>query len=142
MNDLRAFMNGNADPTPSVKFAPSKRFRMDNGDPIEWEIQPITAAQDDIIRKSCTKRVPVPGKKGAFVSELDSGMYGKKQAVACTVFPPLTNAELQNSYGVMGAEELLTVMLLPGEYYDYLTKVQEVCGFNVSIGEQVEEAKN
>ena len=50
--------------------------------------------------------------------------------------------DLQDSYGVMGAEELLKVMLLPGEYANYLGKVQEICGFDKNMNDLVEEAKN
>jgi hypothetical protein len=42
----------------------------------------------------------------------------------------------------MGSDTLLKTMLTPGEYADYLTKVQEVNGFEVSFEETVEEAKN
>lgn len=54
----------------------------------------------------------------------------------------MDDAELQNSYGVMGADALLKVMLTPGEYADYLTKIQEVNGFDISFDEKVDEAKN
>jgi hypothetical protein len=63
-------------------------------------------------------------------------------AVACTVFPDLNNKELQDSYKVMGADVLLKTMLTPGEYADYVQKVQEVCGFDTSLQDEVDEAKN
>ena len=63
-------------------------------------------------------------------------------AATCTVYPDLNNLDLQDSYGVMGAEELLKVMLLPGEYANYLGKVQEICGFDKNMNDLVEEAKN
>ncbi|EQG32401.1 phage XkdN-like family protein [Clostridioides difficile DA00129] len=58
------------------------------------------------------------------------------------VFPDLHDAELQNSYGVMGAEELLTTMLTPGEYTDLSSEVGEVNGFDRTFEDKVEEAKN
>ena len=54
----------------------------------------------------------------------------------------MNDAELQNSYGVMGADALLKKMLKPGEYAAYLEKVQEINGFNETFDEKVEEAKN
>ncbi len=69
-------------------------------------------------------------------------MYLGKLAVACTVFPDLNSKELQDSYKVMGAETLLKTMLTPGEYADYISKVQEVCGFDASLQEDVDTAKN
>jgi hypothetical protein len=62
--------------------------------------------------------------------------------VACTVYPDLNNVELQESYGVMGAEALLKKMLLPGEYTDYKAKVMEVNGYDMSMEELVDDAKN
>ena len=62
--------------------------------------------------------------------------------MACTVFPNLNDAGLQDSYKVMGAEALLKAMLTPGEYADYLNKVQEICGFDITLQDEVDEAKN
>ena len=57
------------------------------------------------------------------------------------MFPNLQDTELQDSYGVMSAEELITTMLTPGEFEDYSTKVMQVNGFD-SDTDLVEEAKN
>ena len=94
------------------------------------------------MRKSCTKRVPIPNKKNQYQREVDYDMYLGKLAVACTVSPNLNDAEVQNSYGVMGADALLKTMLTPGEYADYLVKVQEICGFETTLQDEVQEAKN
>ena len=61
--------------------------------------------------------------------------------MACTVFPNLNDKELQDSYKVMALKPSET-MLTPGEYADYLTKVQEVCGFETTLQDEVDEAKN
>lgn len=74
--------------------------------------------------------------------ELDISEYLARVAVRCTLYPDLHNEELQQSYGVMGAQALLRMMLKPGEYTDYTAKVQEANGFDVSFEEKVEEAKN
>lgn len=74
--------------------------------------------------------------------ETDYAQYVGKLAVACTVFPDLNNKELQDSYQVMGAESLLKKMLTPGEYQDYLAKVQEINGFDIALEDLVEDAKN
>jgi hypothetical protein len=58
------------------------------------------------------------------------------------VFPNLNDAELQDSYGVKSADELLKKMLLPGEYSEYKAKVMEVNGYDMSMEELVDEAKN
>jgi hypothetical protein len=142
MSDLTAFLKQNALPVENTKYPVSKRFLDKDGKPIEWEIKCITPEEDEVLRKSCTKRVPVPGgRKGQYTLETDYNVYLGKLAAECTVFPNLKSAELQDSYGVMGDDALLKKMLTPGEYADYLLKVQEVNGFQ-TLQEDVDEAKN
>ncbi|MCI9466906.1 MAG: phage portal protein [Ruminiclostridium sp.] len=146
---LSAFFAENALPVEHVKYAASQRFLSDETDPktgkqkpVEWEIKTITGTEDEALRQSCAKRVPVPGRKNLTQRETDYDAYLGKLAVACTVFPNLHDKALQDSYHAMGAEALLKTMLTPGEYIDYLRKVQEVCGFETALGEEVEAAKN
>jgi len=150
-NNLSMFLAGNAIKEEVVKYVASNRFveHIKNGEtgetttkPTEWEIACITSDEDEAIRKSCTRKVQVPGKKNMFLPETDYNAYLCKLAVRCTIFPDLNNAELQDSYKVMGADKLLQTMLKPGEYQDYLKKVQEVNGFDVGTEELVDEAKN
>lgn len=138
---LSAFLAENALAVENIRFTASPRF-VENGKPVEWEIKTITATEDEALRKACAKRVPVPGRKNQYQRETDYDMYLGKLAVACTVFPDLKSAALQESYHVMGEETLLKAMLTPGEYADYISKVQEVCGFDTTLQEEVDEAKN
>lgn len=142
MGNLSAFLSQNALKDENIKYVASKRFLDENGKPIEWELCCITSEEDEAIRKACTKRVPIPGRKNQYTQEIDYNLYLGKLAARCTVFPNLNDKELQDSYGVMGADTLLKKMLKPGEYADYLQKVQEINGFEVSFEEAVDEAKN
>lgn len=142
MSNLNAFFAENAVQEENIKFPASKRFVDADGNPIEWEICCITSEEDEMIRKSCTRRVPIPGKKNQFTMETDYNLYLGKLAARCTVFPNLNDAALQDSYRVKGADALLKVMLKPGEYADYLAKIQEVNGFDVTMDEMVEDVKN
>ncbi len=142
MGTLSAFLAENALPVENIKFAASRRFLSPDKKPMEWEIKAISSTEDEALRKACTKRVPVPGKKNQFQRELDADAYLGKLAVACTVFPNLNDKELQDSYKVMGGDALLKAMLTPGEYADYLTKIQEVCGFDETLQDEVDEVKN
>lgn len=141
MSDFSIFMAGNANVTENVKYVASKRFVVD-GNPVEWELKPIDSDLDEAIRKECTKRVPVAGKRGQYNQETDTDKYVGKMCVACTVYPDLNDVELQNSYGVKSGEALLKKMLLPGEYTEYKAKVMEVNGYDMSMEELVDEAKN
>lgn len=141
MSDFAAFMAGNALVNETVKFVASKRFKIKNK-PVEWEIRAIDSDTDEALRKECTKRVPVSGKRGQYNNETDTDRYIGKMCVACTVYPNLNDAELQDSYGVKSADALLKKMLLPGEYTEYKAKVMEVNGYDMSMEELVDDAKN
>jgi hypothetical protein len=135
------FMAGNAVTDETVKYVASKRFK-DKGKPVAWEIKAVDSKTDEAIRKDCTKKVPIVGKRGQYNLETDNDKYIGKLCVACTVYPDLNNAELQDSYGVKTPDDLLKQMLKPGEYAEYKLKVMEVNGFDVSMDELVDEAKN
>ena len=124
------------------KIVVSKRFLDETGKPIEWEVRVLTAEEECAIRKGCMVNVPIVGKKGQYQRELDTNIYTNKIAAACTVYPNLSNAELQNAYGVMGEENLLKRMLTSGEYIAYLDKIQDINGFHETLEELVQEAKN
>ncbi len=139
---LTAFLAQNAKKIDNVEFIASDRFvDPDTGKPMSWEICCITAAENASLRKSCMRTIPVPGKKGQFTQDFDANAYLAKVSVRCTVFPNLNDAELQASYGVMGAEQLITTMLTPAEFEDYSTKVLQVNGFQTG-DEMVTDAKN
>lgn len=142
MSNLRAFLAENAVQVENTKYVASKRFIGEDGKPMPWEIGCITSSDDEALRKDSTKRVPVPGKRNQYTQDLDVNLYLGRLAAKCTLFPNLDDAELQNSYGVMGADALLKTMLTPGEYADYLLKVQEVNGFDTTYEDEVDEAKN
>ena len=140
MSDFAVFMAGN-DVNETVKYVASKRFAI-KGKPVEWEIKAIDSELDEAIRKECTKKVPIVGKRGRYNQETDTDKYIGKMCVACTVYPNLNDAELQDSYGVKSADALLKKMLKPGEYTDFKAKVMEVNGYDMSMEELVDEAKN
>jgi len=133
--NLSCFLQQNAIPVSNVNFQASKRFLDDEKNPVMWEIKAINSSADEEIRRSCTKR-------GASSAELDYSMYMGKLAARCTIFPNLSDAALQDSYGVLGDDNLLKAMLSPGEYSDYIAKVQRINGFDVDFSEKVKIAKN
>jgi hypothetical protein len=142
MGDLSCFLSQNAVKVDREKHVASKRFLGADKKPVEWEIKAITSKEDEDLRKECTKRVPVTGKKGQYTQETDFNLYLGKLASECTAYPNLNDKALQDSYHVMGADALLKAMLTAGEYAGYLEKIQQVNGFDSTMDEQVEEAKN
>ena len=141
MSDFTMFMCG-ASKEEVVEYVASKRFVDKTGTPVAWKIKSIDSDLDESIKKECTKRVPIVGKRGQYNQETDTDKYIGKLCVACTVFPNLNDAELQDSYGVKSADALIKKMLKPGEYTEYKAKVMEVNGYDMSMEELVDEAKN
>ena len=85
----------------------------------------------------------VDGKPGMYRPKFDGNKYLVKMAVACIVFPNLNDKELQDSYGVMGAEKLIMEMIdNPGEFNAFMDKIQEFHGFKQTFQDKVDEAKN
>ena len=141
-NNLTAFLSQNAIKVENTKVVVSKRFLDENKNPIKWEVRCLTAGEDEELRKSATKKVPVPGRRGQFQPETNIDLYLAKMAAACTVYPNLYDAELQDSYKVKTPEDLLRTMLTSGEYAEYLQTVQGMNGYDISTEELVDDAKN
>lgn len=138
--DLSSFFRENAVKTEEVKYVVSTRFVDKNKKPVEWILRPVSSQTDEDLRKQST--ITKKNMSGQSQLELDVNKYIGLLAVACTVYPNLNDENLQNSYAVMGADSLLKKMLLPGEYANYLLKVQEICGFDQKIDNMIKQAKN
>ncbi|MGG1598032.1 phage tail assembly chaperone [Paenibacillus naphthalenovorans] len=140
MSSLKAFFAQNVQSDITEEFVVSERFKDESGKPIPWKIRTLSEAENEEIRKASTQYVK--GKGGQRVPETKPEIYLAKVAVASVVFPDLKDADLQKSYGVIGAEELLKKMLLAGEYATLIQKVQEINGFERDINDLVDEVKN
>lgn len=139
---LKSFLKGNKKTTETIKYVASMGFVDEKGNPEEWTIKTITSKEDEAIRTECMRKVPIPGRKSQFTSELNTNAYLGKLAARCIVEPNLNDKDLQDSYGVFGADEVLKEMLSPGEYNDLLMKIQEINGFDVTMQDKVDEVKN
>lgn len=140
MSDLSVFFMQNVETDITEEFEVSKRFKDAEGNPVSWKLKTMTEEENESIRKSAQKRVKLKG--GQYTTETNNDEYLAKLAVASVVFPDLKDAELQRSYGVLGADKLLRKMLLPGEYGHLLEKVQEMNGFDLDINDLKDEVKN
>lgn len=62
---------------------------------------------------------------------------------ACVVEPNLNNQQLQDSYGVKTPEELIREMIDdPGEYDEFAQFIQNYNGFDETLQDRKDEAKN
>ncbi len=140
MSQFAQFMKKNKKVQENVKYAPTKSLCDEDGEPLEFEIRRLTTRENDQIREECTKYVNV-GKKMQS-PRLDNSKYLAKLIVAAIVFPNLHDKELQDSYGVMSAEDLIVEMIdNPLEYSDLVVFSQNLNGFT-DLDEEIETAKN
>jgi len=140
VSGLTDFFMENSEKVGIVKYAPSSRFRGEDGNPIEWELRALSNKEVKELRKLSGKKVL--DKKGREVQDVDTETYISKMVVECIVYPNLNDVELQNSYGVMEAEKLLDVMLICGEYNRLMNKIQEINQYHSTIEDEEREAKN
>lgn len=123
------------------EFIPvSQSFKDNEGNTILWEVRQLSNDEMKYIKKTCVKQNR--DKRGNVTVETDSDKMMCLMAAMSTVYPDLKNAELQNSYGVMGETALLEAMLSAGELLNYEQEVNRINGFDVSFDDKVEEAKN
>ncbi len=139
---FNAFFKEKAKRPENIKVAVSDRFVDENGKPLEWELQAISAKEDDEIKAECTKTVVLPGKKDQYTMQMDGIEYIAKLTAACVKYPDLYNAELQDNYKVKTPVDLLGAMLLPGEKTELTKKVQALCGYESPMNTEIQKAKN
>ena len=143
MSDLSRFLKANKIKRENTTFAATKSLVDAKGNPLPWTIKPLTTKENDAISDECMIEVPVKGKPNMFRPKLDTSKYIGKMICACVVEPNLYDKDLQDSYGVMSPDDLLKEMIDdPGEYQEFATFVQNFNGFNTTLEDKVEEAKN
>lgn len=79
----------------------------------EWRLRPMSQRENEEIWLRCGR---------------DESRYEAAMLAESVCFPDLKDVGLQNSYGVAGADRLLTRLLLPGEYNRLLCAVEELNG--------------
>lgn len=133
MSDLSAFLNPIK--VENSEVVVSERFQA-GGKAVPFIIRPITQEENEEIMRRNKKR----DKKGN--ETFDRIGYNHDLAATAVVFPDLNNADLQKTYGVLGARKLMEKMLLIGEFATLLEAVQKLSGLDADINDDIEEAKN
>lgn len=139
MSTLSGFLAQNVLEVENEKHVISKRFIGEDGKPIPWEIRALGEKENEELKRSCTQLIK---SRNTSVYKTDYDLYLAKLVVESVVFPNLRDAELQKSYGVLGAEELVKKMLIVGEYSKLVEVVQKVCGLDENMEDLIDEAKN
>lgn len=143
MSKFAKFMKANKAVKENGFYPATKSLCDENGNPLDWEFKHITSKENEDIREGCTIEVPITGKPNMFRQKVKTGLYIQRMIAASVVVPDLYDAELQDSYGVKTPEDLLLAMVDdPGEYNELAAFVQKFQGFDVSLKDKVDEAKN
>lgn len=109
--------------------------------PFPFVVKTISEAENKLIRKSC-QTVEYNKKTHQKELQTDTNAYLTKLVVACTVDPNFKDADLQENYGVVGAEALVEKILTPGQYAGLLQAVNDINSFDNDMEELIDEAKN
>ncbi len=96
----QAFYKQQAMPFREEEYDISKRFQKD-GTPLLWRLKAISQLENEEIWKK---------------SGQNPKQYERMALAASVVYPDLKQADLQDSYHAIGAESLLSKMLLAGEW--------------------------
>lgn len=139
--NFSAFMAQNAIKTVNQNYIASERFVDDKGQPIPWELRVVPNKEITEISRACKKKEYI-AKTRDYKIVTDTERFNCALVCASVVYPDLNNAELQDSYGACGAEDLVKIMLTPGEYTDLVSAVSEVCGFQTDMSDKIKAAKN
>lgn len=143
MSNLSRFMKNNKKVKENGFYAPTKSLTDENGKPLEWEFKPLSSKENDRLKDDYTIDVPVKGKPNMYRPRLNTSKYLVGMIVACTVTPNLYDKTLQDSYGVKSPEDLVyEIVDNPGEYGELCVWVQKYQGFNTTLDDKVDEAKN
>lgn len=139
-SELSFFLKGNKKEKKNGFFPATKSLCDEKGEPLMWEIRPITTKENEILRDECMEQRIIAGM-GATV-EVNYRKYIARMMCECIVFPDLNSKELQDSYGVKKPEDLLQEMIDdPGEYNEFAAFIQEYNGFDEPV-DLKDEAKN
>lgn len=139
--DLSFFMPGKAEVVEEVKAPISARFKDKEGKLIPFVFKPISTERVDEIEKMSMKNIV--RKNRVVGKEVDQARFMARIAVETTVYPDFKAAELRKAYKTEDPVEVAKKVLhVAGEYAEWIAKASEVNGFEDSIEDLEEIAKN
>jgi len=137
------FFKQNKIPAANAFIAATDSLLDEDGKPLLWEVRPLTTKEAEALRKEYLKDVPIPGRSGTYRQRIDTFLLTNAMLVKAVIHPDLNDAALQDSYGVKTPGELLREMLsAPGEYDHLVEFVQKISKMDITIEEEVDDAKN
>ena len=133
MDRIKYFLKSNKKKKENVFFPVSEELKDDQGNILEWELKVLSTDEVEKIREESTN------KNGLY----DHKKFVQKLICASVVDPNLNLIELQDSYGVKSAEDLITKILdCPADYYKLIEKVLKLNKLDEKFADKVAEIKN
>ena len=138
--DMSVFMKGKAKQLPEEEKVITKLYEDAEGQPIPFKFKAIPTTLVDKIRADCTT---IKHTKGQRIESFDRDRFACKIGIETTIFPNFKNADLMKSYECIDPVDLAKVILiLPGEYTEWIQVCTKLNGFDDTIEDLVKEAKN
>lgn len=145
MSNINMFFKKNKPTKENTFYAATKDLKDKDGNPLMWEIRPLTTRENEVIQDKCITEVPMGGRTKQFRTKMEHSKYMCQLLVHSVVYPDLFNAELQDSYGVKTPDDLIKEMIDNiSEYTDFVSFVQKFNGFDteLTVDEEIDVAKN
>lgn len=143
VDDLSFFMPGGSEEVEEVSFPVSTRFRDKEGKIIKFRFKPIPTPRVDELEKECTVPVYSGSRRKKVGERVDQSRFIARVAVESTIYPDLKSAELRKAYSEQDPIAVAKKVLpIAGEYAKWLQIASEVNGFEDTVEDLEEAAKN
>lgn len=138
--DLSYFLPSKAKEVEIVEAVVSKRFTDNEGNLIPFKFKPITTERIDQLEKLNTRKTQFKGRQRETV---DHQRFLEMMAIESTVYPDFRSEELRQAYKTEDPVEVAKKILhVGGEYMNWIDQTNKINGFDDSIEELEEMAKN
>ncbi len=138
--DLSFFMPSKAKQVEVEETPISKRFTDDKGNIIPFKMRPITTERIDQIEALNTRKTRFKGQQQ---EKVDYARFIAQVAVETTIYPDFRSEELRQAYKTEDPIEVAkSVLHVGGEYTNWISKASEINGFDDTLEDLEEAAKN
>lgn len=134
MSSLYAFLHP-ADVQTEKEVYISDRFKDENGNVVPFKIRALAQEETEKLARQSRKTRKVDGQKVDYVDDIE---LSHRIAVAATVFPDFSNAEICERYGTLDPLEAVGRMLKSGEFKKLMDEISDFSGYD----DLESEAKN
>lgn len=139
--DLSFFMPESVEAVHEVTAPISQRFKNKEGKIIPFKFKPITTDRMDELEKLHTK--PVIKKNRKVGERVDQARFMAHVAVESTIYPDFKDTKLRRAYRTEDPIEIAKrILKVPGEYTNWINQASEVNGFDDTVDDLEEIAKN